>query len=436
LPNLPWGAELIIIFGFVFFFLFLGLPVGVALGLVGVVSSLFFLHGTGIMAYAAWNLTNNFILSSIPLFIFMGYLFQTSGLGERLYDGATAIVATLRGGLFHANIVACAIFAAISGSSVGTAATIGTMAVPQLLKRKYDPAMTLGSVAAGGTLGILIPPSTAMIIFGVICQVSIGDLFIAGVIPGIALALCFMAYIWIAVKFKPALAPKMEPIQLKKRVVGSMQVWPVIILLIIVLGGIYFGITTPTESASIGSFLCLVFALINRKLSWKVLDASVIGTMKAACMILFIMIGANLVGGTLGLLRIPAELAAWVGGLSLPPLAILIFIYVMYVILGCLIDATSMIVLTLPVVFPVIVALGYDPIWFGIVIVILVEMAMITPPVGLNVFTIHGMFPQYPLSTVFRGTIPFFLTMVIFLALLTAFPQIATFLPSTAAAAR
>ena len=306
----------------------------------------------------------------------------------------------------------------------------GAMAIPEMEKRGYDRRITLGSLAAGGTLGILIPPSSAMIIYGVIAEQSIGELFIAGIIQGIILTVMFMGYIWVRTAITPELAPAYEPVRGAQRA-AIVSMWPIIVIMAVILSGIYLGITTPSEAAAVGSALALVFAALFRKLTLGVLWDSLRGAVIASSMLLFIIIGASILGGTLGLMRVPSSLATWVLGLHLPSLIVLICIYIMYLILGCFIDTTSMIVLTLPFVLPIIIGLGYDPIWFGVAMVLLVEMGLITPPVGLNVYTLHSFRPEKPMTEIFAGAMPFLLVMIAMIALLTMFPAIATWLPAT-----
>ena len=426
-----WYEIALSVFGLILLFLITGIPVAVALGFVGILSAYLFLGRMGIVEYAAWQMSSSFVLGAIPLFIFMGQLLLHGGVSQRLYEGSTALTGKTKGGLLQTNIIACAIFAAISGSSVATSATIGAMAIPEMEKRKYDRRLTLGSLAAGGTLGILIPPSTALIIYGVIVEESIGDLFVAGVLPGIMLSFLYMCYIWVRVLFRPGLAPSFVTMAAKERFKKILLMWPVVLIIAVILFGIYFGIMTPAEAAAIGASMALGFTIAYRRLTWEVLRDSLIGTVKTTSMLIFIMVSASIIGGTLALLRIPDLLAAWVISLSVHPVLILVIIYIMYIVLGCFIDAVSMIVMTLPIVFPIIVSLGYDPVWFGIIVVILVEIAMITPPIGLNVYTIHGIRPDQPLSDVIMGSLPFMGIMILALALLTAFPDIATWLPST-----
>ena len=426
-----WAIATIVIFGIVFLFLFIGMPVAGGLGIAAILGGIIFLGKFGIAAYVPWEVSNSFIFTAIPLFIFMGEVLLHSALSIRLYDAATAVLGKLPGGLLHANVGSCAIFAAISGSSLATAATIGTVALPELEKRGYENKIACGSLAAGGTLGILIPPSISMIIIGAMTEQSIGKLFIAGILPGIMLALLFISYIIARVIIQPHLAPRFETMPLKLRVLNIISMWPVMVIMLFVLGGIYLGVTTPTEAAAVGAFMAMVFALIYRKLNWPTLKKSLLGAVKTTAMLMFIIVGAMILSGILGLLKVPFKMVAFVSSLPFPPLIILIGIYIMYLFLGCFLDGTALVVLTVPIVFPIVRALGFDPVWFAVALVILVECCLLTPPVGTNVYVIHGLRTGRPMSEVILGAMPFFLMMVVGLAIITAFPMIATWLPST-----
>lgn len=426
-----WAVATLVIFGMVFLFLFIGMPVAGGLGIAAIIGGILFLGNFGLAAYVPWEVGDSFVLTAIPLFIFMGEVLLRSGLSIRLYDGAAAMLGRLPGGLLHANIGSCAIFAAISGSSLATAATIGTVALPELEKRGYDNKIACGSLAAGGTLGILIPPSISMIIIGSMTEQSIAKLFIAGVFPGIMLVGLFMIYIVVRVIIQPQLAPPFEKRPLKLRALSIISMWPVVVIMFFVLGGIYLGVTTPTEAAAVGAFMALVFALIYRKLNWLTLKASMLGAVKITAMLLFIIVGAMILSGMLGLLKVPFKMVDWVASLPFPPLAILIGIYIMYLFLGMFLDGLALVVLTVPIVFPIIRELGFDTVWFAVALVILVEMCLLTPPVGTNVYVIHGLRPDRPMSEVILGAMPFFFMMLVGLTIITAFPQIATWLPNT-----
>ncbi len=427
---MSWEVIAAVTFGLMFLLLLSGLQVAAALGIAGIVAAYIFIGKMALFEYISWSVGTNFILIAIPLFIFMGQLLLHSGLSSKLYEGSTALLGKIPGGLLHSNIIACSIFAAISGSSVATAATIGTVAIPELEKRSYDSRMIVGSLAAGGTLGILIPPSIALIIYGVMTERPVAPLFIAGIIPGIMMALLFMGYIGVRVATRPQLAPHFEKAPLKHRVLSIIGMWPIVVTIAVVLGGIYLGVMTPTEAAGIGAFMALVFTLAFRRLNSSVLKICLQETVKTASMIIFLVIGAQMVTSILTYLWVTDKAIAWATSLPISPMAILIFVYLLYLFFGCFMDGVSLEVITLPIVFPVIDALGFDPVWFGIALVLLIEMGMLTPPVGLNVYIIHGLCPEHPLSEVFLGIMPFFLMLAIGLTVLTIFPIIATWLPA------
>ncbi len=428
---IPWQLLFIMIFALVFVFLFSGIPVAISLAAVGIVFAFVFLGRGGPIAYAAWDICTKFVLVAIPLFIFMGKLLLYSGMSEKLYTGATALLGKVPGSLLHANIASCAVFAAISGSSVATAATIGTVAIPELKRRGYEHRLVLGSLAAGGTLGILIPPSISMIVYGAITGVSIGKLFIGGVVPGIMLALLFMGYIMVRVIIRPQMAPPYETMPLKWKVLQIIRAWPVAVIMFGVLGGIYLGVTTPTEAAALGSIFALVFGLAYRRLNWSILRECLRSTAKTTSMVMFVIVGAWLLAAILAVFRLPDYMVAWVAGLAVPRLAILLLVFGVYIFLGCFLSGVEMMLLTLPIIFPIITGLGYDPIWFGIAMVILIETSLLTPPVGMNVYVIHGISPENSLTEVFISIIPFFFIILVGLAIVTVFPVIATWLPGT-----
>ena len=361
----------------------------------------------------------------------MGQIILHTGLSSRLYDGTTALLGRLPGGLLHANVASCAVFAAISGSSVATAVTIGSIAIPEEEKRGYEHKIVLGSLAAGGTLGGIIPPSIGFVIYGAITGESISALFMAGMFPGILIALLFMAYIAVRVKTKPQLAPPYEKMTMKARIPVIVSMWPVFIIMAVVLGGIYLGIMTPTEAAAAGAATALILGLAYRKINLQVMKLSLRDSVKSTSMILIIAVGAQLLSASMNILRIPDAMIDWVIALPYSPIVIMIGIYIMYLFLGCFMDGISITFITLPITYPIVVSLGFDPIWYGVVLELLIEMGLITPPVGINCYAIHGLRPDRSLIDVFRGIIPFFFMMAIALAIITVFPQIATWLPST-----
>ena len=384
----------------------------------------------GTIGITAFNLTYNFVLTAIPLFIFMGEIILRTGFSAQLYRGLSRWFQLLPGGLLHSNITACGMFAAVSGSSVATAAAIGTVALPELEKRGYDRKLSAGSLAAGGTLGPLIPPSIAFIIYGVITETSIVRLFMAGVFPGLLLTGLFMAYIGLRVVFNRSLVPEEDPVSWRNRLLGTVEILPIACLMILVLGGIYAGVMTPTEAAAIGAFGALVmaaaFRMLDRHILWEALKEST----RSTAFIMFIIVGAMLLGVVLANLRIPGALADMVQAAPLTPLMVMLAVYAIYFVMGIFLDGISMMIITLPVIFPVVTAMGYDPVWFGVAFVIIMEVGLLTPPVGLNLYVIHGISKHRPFSEVAIGSAPFFVVMLLALAIVHAFPQLSLWLPS------
>ncbi len=412
--------------------LLLGQHIALALLFSAFLGYYFLLGGPlpGTIGVTTFNLTYNFVLTAIPLFIFMGEIILRTGFSARLYRGLSRWFQLLPGGLLHSNIGACGLFAAVSGSSVATAAAIGTVALPELEKRNYDRKLSAGSLAAGGVLGPLIPPSIAFIIYGVITETSIVRLFMAGVFPGLLLAVMFMGYIGLRVVFNRSLVPKEETESWGNRLVGSVEILPIAFLMVVVLGGIYAGVMTPTEAAAVGAFGALLmaagFRMLNRHVLWEALKEST----RSTAFIMFIIVGAMLLGVVLANLRIPGALAKMVLDAPLTPLMVMLAIYAIYFVMGIFFDGISMMIITLPVIFPVVVAVGYDAVWFGVAFVIIMEVGLLTPPVGLNLYVIHGISKHRPFSEVAIGSAPFFMVMLVALAIVHAFPQLSLWLPS------
>jgi len=384
-----------------------------------------------VIAIRGFDALKSFELSAVPLFLFMGALINHSGVGERLYRGVSPWLLWLPGKLLHANILACTVFAAASGSSLATAATIGSIAIPELERRNYDRRMVLGSLAAGGTLGILIPPSIMMIIYGAFVQESIPKLFIAGIIPGLVLSSLFMAYIAFTSLRHPWVAPAgvSEQVPLRQRIVGLLGVAPFLALIAIILGGIYFGIMTPTEAAGVGAFVSLILSALYRSLNFRVLRDSLLYALRTTCMVLFIFAGAWIFSATLSYVGVIRQLSETLSGLPLPPLGLLGIIVLMYIVLGMFLDPVSMVVLTLSITYPVVTGLGYDGIWFGVVVTLLAETGLITPPIGMNLFIIQGLREGYPFSDVVMGSLPFVVLLLLGILLLILFPGLALWLP-------
>jgi C4-dicarboxylate transporter, DctM subunit len=421
--------------GVLILLLFSGLHIGVVMGLLGF-GGLVYLLGwtgaTGILQTTPYTTFANYGFSVIPLFVLMGeFCFQGEISGD-LYTAAHQFLGKLRGGLAMATIGACAAFAAVSGSSMATAATMSTVALPEMRKRKYDLSLATGTLAAGGTIGILIPPSVIMAVYGILTQQSIGTLFLAGFIPGILQALMFIAVVGFMCWRNPSLGPPGPGTSFREKMASLKTIWIVVVLFLLVIGGIYFGWFSPTAGAGIGAFGAFIFALARKKLGWKQFKASLTETVLTTGMIFFIMVGAMILGYFFAVTRLPNEFATIISSLHVSRYIIWGGVIILYLILGCLMDSLAMILLTVPILYPLMCGaggLGFDPIWFGIMIVIVVEIGMITPPVGMNVFIIKGMAQDVPTYSIFKGILPFLYADVAEVALLTAFPIIILWLP-------
>jgi len=415
--------------------LFSGLHIGVVMGLLGFAGMVYLMGWSGALGQikiTTYTSFANYDLSVIPLFVLMGEFCFHGNISGDLYDTAHKFFGSLRGGLAMATIGACAAFAAVSGSSMATAATMSTVALPEMRKKNYDLSLATGTLAAGGTIGILIPPSVIMVVYGVLTSQSIGKLFLAGFIPGILQAIMFIAVIAFLCWRNPRLGPSGPSSPFLEKVKSLKNTWIVILLFLIVIGGIYFGWFSPSAGAGIGAFGAFLFALGRRRLTWKQFTGALIETVKTTGMIFFIYLGAMILGYFFAVTRLPNEFASLISGLHVSKYIIWAGIVVLYLILGCLMDSLAMILLTVPILYPLMCGvngLGFDPIWFGIMIVIVVEMGMITPPVGMNVFIIKGMAQDVPTYTIFRGIMPFLLTDIVEVAILTIFPVIVLWLP-------
>jgi tripartite ATP-independent transporter DctM subunit len=423
------------VLGMVLLFLLLltRMPVGFVMATIGFLGASYIrgvVPALGQMGRLPYVTPANYDWTAISLFVLMGFLALHSGMGHDLYRVVYTWMGRLPGGLAIATIGGCAGFAAISGDSLSTAVTMGTVALPEMKAYKYSPKLATGCVAAGGTLGVLIPPSIVFIIYGMLTEQSIGRLFIAGILPGILVSGLFMLYIYVICRLDPTLGPQGPKTTFLEKLVSLRATWRVIVLFGVVIGGIYFGVFTATEAGAIGAFGALLAGLTRRGLTWQNFVTSIVDAGKIIAMTFIILIGAFILNLFLSLSRLPIEFANFIVGLHVSSLLIMILICVVYMILGCLISGLALITLTVPIFYPVVMALGYDPIWFGVVIVLTNEMAVITPPVGINVYAITGVAKDVPMEVIFRGIFPFFLMLVLALAILTVFPQIATLLPS------
>jgi len=411
----------------------IGTPIGFSMLLVGFFGFAYLVKfgaAFHILTTAPYSVISNYDFCVLPLFLLMASICLNSGLAKSLFKLVYAWLGRLNGGLAVATVGACAMFAAASASSIATAVTMGMVAIPEMRSYKYDSALATGCVAAGGTLGILIPPSGILILYGILTEQSISQLFIAGIAPGLILAMLFMVMIFIRARLNPNLAPPGPSTSFKEKMVATGQSVEMVFLLLLIIIGLIIGWFTPTEAGAIGAFGAIVLSLIRRRLSWHGFKDSIVDTIRSTGMIFTVIIGAFVFNYFLAISTIPMELAEWVGNLGFPPVVIMLIIILVYLVLGCFIDALSMVLLTIPIFFPVATSLGFDPIWFGIIIVLVAEMAMITPPVGMNVYVIAGITRDVPMQTIFKGILPFLFIEAGFVVLLIALPQIVLFLPS------
>ena len=413
--------------------LFSRMPVGFVMASVGFVGFTYLVSfdaGIRLLAQDFFATFGSYNLTVVPLFIFMGQIAFYAGINRRLYDATYKFLGHFPGGLAMATIGACAGFSAICGSTNATAATMATIALPEMKRYKYSAELATGAVAAGGSLGILIPPSVIFIVYGIMTEQSIGELFAAGILPGILLAALFIATIYIHVRFQPELGPPGPKTSFKEKVRSLLGVIEMLLIFILVMGGLFMGFFTPTEAGAAGAFITLMVAVGRRQIRWRQFWVAVLESVQIACMIMVIVAGATLFGHFLAVTRIPYLLADWVTGLPLPAWAIMGVIVFIYLIGGCFMDALGMILLTIPIFYPVAVELGYDPIWFGVIIVLITEMGVITPPVGVNVYVVSGVAKDVPLEVIFKGIFPLLGALIVCNIILIMFPQIALFLPN------
>lgn len=412
----------------------LRMPIGLAMALVGSIGVAVLNSPT-----AAINALGSFPYSHaasqafvvIPLFVLMGNFAAVSGMGRDLYSAAYAWIGHRRGGLASATIMACAGFAALSGSSVASATTMGKVSLPEMRNYGYDPRLATGVVAAGGTLGILIPPSTVLVVYALLTEQSIGRLFLAGFLPGILLTALFILTVMTLCAFRPDFGPPAQRLVLRERLIALGRAAPFLVVVILTLGGIYGGVFTVNEAAAVGAFLTMIHALWTRRLTLDALRKALLDTVSTTAMVFLILIGAHIFSPFLALTQVPVELSKMMSELGLPAFGMLLILLVFYLILGMFLEGFAMMVLTVPIVFPIVNALGVDPIWFGIFMVIVIEMGLISPPVGVNVFVVKGVAGEVPMGKIFAGIMPFWTAMLVCVLMLMAFPQIALLLPST-----
>jgi C4-dicarboxylate transporter DctM subunit len=428
------SPELIGVLGFIALFVFLaaGMPVGVGMGVVGAVGLCLTLSVPAAvtkMATAPFELVSNYTFASLPLFLLMGHAIFSSGQGESMFKAASKWFGRVPGGLAMATVAACALFGAVSASSVATAVTMGLVALPEMQKRKYDSSLAAGVVAAGGTIGSLIPPSNYLLIYGILTENSIARLFAGGVIPGIVVSASYVISIAVRCWKNPRMGPHAGRHTMTEKFRALGDVWEIGALAIFAIGGLIIGIFTATEAGAVGAAGAFLSAAIRGKLTWKSFSAAVLDTLTTTGMIYAILIGAFIFNYFCAATRLPTALAEWVAGMALPAEGIMVVIVVIYLILGCLMDAPSIQMLTTPIFYPLVTGLGFDPIWFGVVQCRLLEVGLITPPMGMNVYVVAGLDKSVPLTKVFRGISWFLLMDIVTLAAFIAWPKVITFLP-------
>lgn len=423
--------------------IFARIPLGIAMGVVGVcgfayVQEVEFGNPRGwdaalnMIAQTSFETGLSYSLSVVPLFILMGNFITEAGLSAQLYRASNAFLGHFKGGLALATVVSCGAFSAVCGSSMATAATMSKVAMPSMRKYNYSDALATGSIAAGGTLGILIPPSVILVIYGIITQTDIGKLFIAGLLPGLIGIILYMAAVTVTVHLKPESGPAGDKSTWSERFDAFKNVWTICLLFTVVMGGIYTGIFTPTEAAGIGASGAFFIALLRRRLTFKRLTETLVSAVRTTSMLFFLVIGAVLFSNFINVAGLPDSLRDLVIGMELSPLLVILAIIAIYVILGCVLESMSMILLTVPVFYPLVQTLGFDLIWFGILVVVVTEISLITPPVGLNVFVLKTVLPDVKLSTIFKGVTPFWIADIFRLILIATIPAISLFLPGLA----
>ncbi len=424
--------EALLGFAAIFVLALLRLPLAFGMGIVGVVGIGLARGWAPAFASAAQVVYETgfaYILSVIPLFILMGNFVARAGLAHELFAAANAFVGHFRGGLAHATVAACAGFGAICGSSIATAATMSKVAFPSMRRLGYSDALSTGVMASGGTLGIMIPPSTIMVIYGIVTETNIGKLFAAGVVPGLLTMLMLMLAIWWMTRRDPEHAPPRERSTWPQRWQALRGIWGVVLLVVVVLGGIYGGWFTATEGAGIGAMGAFLFALLRGRLTWPILWQVLVESARTTAMLFALLISATIFSNFINFTTLPSDLKDWLVQLQVAPLMVIAAMMLIYVLLGTVMEELTMVLLTIPLFFPIVTALGFDPVWFGVLIVMIVQIGLISPPVGMNLFVLNALLPGVGLATIFRGCWPFVAMLVVTLCLLVAFPQISLWLP-------
>jgi len=424
-----WGILGIIVLLILFF---LQVPVAYALAIVGVIGYSILTSPSAalnLLSRDLYGVFSSYGLALVPLFIFMGFIAFYAGVSRKLYEMAYKLTGGIRGGLAMGTVVACTAFGAVCGSTTATAATIGSIAIPEMKRYGYGNKISAGSVAAGSGLGILMPPSVVFIIYGILTQISIGKLFLAGITPAILITILFCIAVYFYSIISPSQSPPGEKFPIKEKIKSIIDVWETLLVFSLVMGGMFFGIFTPTRAGAVGSFLLLVIVVIQKKLSWKNFVKAVYDTLNVSCMVIMLVAGATIFGHFLALSRVSMEMANLVSSLNLPGWGIVSIICLIYLIAGCFIDALALVTLTIPIFYPIIVSLGYDPVWFGVIIVLITQMGIITPPVGVNAYIVKGLSPHIKLEEVFAGIVPFLIALIIGTGIIIACPKISLLLP-------
>lgn len=413
------------------------MPVAFVMAMIGYLGFSIMISGQGglsLLSRAVYDVFSSYGLTTIPLFIFMGQLAFNCGISRRLYDAGYKFLGSTKGGLAMATVAACTAFGAVCGSSPATAATMATVGLPEMKRYKYADELATGAVASGGGLGMIMPPSIVLIVYGILTEQSIGKLFVAGIIPAILITILFIISIYIRCSLNPEQGPAGEKFTWGQKMKSLLGMGETLAVFILVIGGLFIGLFTPTEAAAVGAFGVLAVSLIRRQLTWEGFVKSLYETLRTSCMVMMLIAGAVIFGKFLAVTRIPFNLAAWVGGFDLAPYMILTIIVLIYFFGGCFMDALALVMLTVPIFYPLVIGLGYDPIWFGLIIVMVTEMGVITPPVGINVYVVYGVaknvIGEVPLESIFKGILPFLLAVIVGIIILMIFPQIILFLPN------
>lgn len=413
------------------------MPVAYVMGMIGFIGFSIIVSlkgGLNLLAKSYYETFSSYGLTTVPLFILMGQLAFNSGISRRLYDTAYKYLGNIRGGLAITTVSACTAFGAVCGSSAATAATMATVGLPEMRRKKYADELAAGSVASGGGLGMIMPPSVVLIVYGVLTEQSIGKLFVAGIFPALLVTLLFIIAILIWCSFRPEQGPKGESFPWKVKFKSLLDLSETLAVFALVMGGLFIGLFTPTEAAAVGVFGVMLVSIIRRQLSWENFVAALYETLRTSCMVMMLIAGAEVFGKFLAVTRIPFNIASWIGGFDLPAFLVLGMVIIVYFMGGCFMDSLALVMLTVPIFYPLVLDLGYDPIWFGIIIVMVTEMGVITPPVGINVYVVFGVARGLPggmeLESIFKGIFPFMLAVLVGIIILFIFPQIILYLPN------